>query len=83
MWSMVGIHDMGWTEREIFGKIRFMNYNGCKRKFDIAAYCAYVDTCVRAERAARDSGTSAVLPVGSPSNKATTKAKGKAKGKAK
>jgi len=26
---------MGWKEREIFGKIRFMNYNGCKRKFKI------------------------------------------------
>ncbi|GIL76978.1 hypothetical protein Vretimale_8581 [Volvox reticuliferus] len=43
MWSMAGIHDMGWTERPIFGKIRYMNYNGCKRKFDIKAYCAYVD----------------------------------------
>lgn len=31
-WSIMGIHDMGWKEREVFGKIRFMNYNGCKRK---------------------------------------------------
>ena len=31
-WSIMGIHDMGWREREIFGKIRYMNYNGCKRK---------------------------------------------------
>ena len=38
MWSIVGIHDQGWTERPIFGKIRFMNYQGCKRKFDIATY---------------------------------------------
>nr|QDO16452.1 CPD photolyase [Crypthecodinium cohnii]USW07795.1 CPD photolyase [Crypthecodinium cohnii] len=35
MWSICGIHDMGWTERPIFGKIRFMNYAGCKRKFNI------------------------------------------------
>ena len=28
MWSIGGIHDMGWTERPIFGKIRFMNYEG-------------------------------------------------------
>jgi len=35
MWSVCGIHDQGWTERDIFGKIRFMNYAGCKRKFDI------------------------------------------------
>ena len=40
MWSIVGIHDMGWTERPIFGKIRYMNYAGCKRKFDIARYTA-------------------------------------------
>jgi len=40
MWSIVGIHDMGWTERPIFGKIRYMNYAGCKRKFDIAKYTA-------------------------------------------
>ena len=39
-WSIMGIHDMGWTERPIFGKIRFMNYNGCKRKFDVARYSA-------------------------------------------
>eukprot|EP00939_MAST-03C_sp_MAST-3C-sp1_P003389 g3389.t1 len=38
MWSICGIHDMGWKERDIFGKIRFMNYNGCKRKFDVAAF---------------------------------------------
>ena len=39
-WSVMGTHDMGWKEREIFGKIRFMNYNGCKRKFKIADYVA-------------------------------------------
>jgi len=37
-WSIGGIHDRAWTERPVFGKIRFMNYNGCKRKFDTAAY---------------------------------------------
>jgi len=35
MWSICGIHDQGWAERAVFGKIRFMNYAGCKRKFDI------------------------------------------------
>ena len=28
-WSIMGVHDMGWTERAIFGKIRYMNYAGC------------------------------------------------------
>lgn len=40
MWSVAGIHDQGWREREIFGKIRYMNYEGCKRKFDINAFIA-------------------------------------------
>ncbi|XP_034021100.1 deoxyribodipyrimidine photo-lyase isoform X2 [Thalassophryne amazonica] len=38
MWSICGIHDQGWAERAIFGKIRYMNYNGCKRKFDVPAF---------------------------------------------
>ncbi|XP_051637608.1 deoxyribodipyrimidine photo-lyase-like isoform X1 [Manacus candei] len=35
LWSICGIHDQGWAERAIFGKIRYMNYAGCKRKFDV------------------------------------------------
>lgn len=38
MWSVGGVHDQGWKERDIFGKIRYMNYQGCKRKFDVAAF---------------------------------------------
>lgn len=37
-WSIGGVHDRAWTERPVFGKIRFMNYNGCKRKFDVKSY---------------------------------------------
>jgi deoxyribodipyrimidine photo-lyase len=33
-----GKHDRAWTEREIFGKLRYMNANGLERKFDIAEY---------------------------------------------
>jgi deoxyribodipyrimidine photo-lyase len=40
MWSVTGIHDQGWAERSVFGKIRYMNYEGCKRKFDIKAFIA-------------------------------------------
>lgn len=36
----------GWAERAVFGKIRYMNFNGCKRKFDIDKYCARVDALV-------------------------------------
>uniref|UniRef100_A0A8C5GB98 Deoxyribodipyrimidine photo-lyase n=1 Tax=Gouania willdenowi TaxID=441366 RepID=A0A8C5GB98_GOUWI len=38
MWSICGIHDQGWAERPIFGKIRYMNYKGCLRKFDVASF---------------------------------------------
>lgn len=32
----------GWRERPVFGKIRYMNYAGCKRKFNVDGYVAYV-----------------------------------------
>merc|ERR1711939_1196976 len=37
-WSVMGIHDMGWKERPVFGKIRYMNYSGCKRKFKVQEF---------------------------------------------
>jgi deoxyribodipyrimidine photo-lyase len=37
-WSLGGVHDRAWKERPIFGKIRYMSYNGCKTKFNVAAY---------------------------------------------
>jgi deoxyribodipyrimidine photo-lyase len=33
-----GKHDRAWFERDIFGKLRYMNANGLKRKFDIETY---------------------------------------------
>mgnify|MGYP002133874723 CR=1 FL=1 len=39
-WSIGGVHDRAWFERDIFGKIRYMNLNGCKRKFDVKKYIA-------------------------------------------
>ncbi|MHA3961944.1 MAG: deoxyribodipyrimidine photo-lyase [Candidatus Thorarchaeota archaeon SMTZ1-45] len=33
-----GKHDRAWKEREIFGKVRYMNANGLRRKFDIEMY---------------------------------------------
>lgn len=37
-WSVAGTHDRPWVERSIFGSVRYMNYNGLKRKFAIAEY---------------------------------------------
>ncbi|WP_048159557.1 deoxyribodipyrimidine photo-lyase [Methanosarcina sp. WWM596] len=39
-WSIGGVHDRAWREREVIGKIRYMSYEGCKRKFDVDAYIA-------------------------------------------
>lgn len=38
LWSIAGVHDRPWAERAIFGKIRYMNFGGLKRKFDIESY---------------------------------------------
>ncbi|KAJ8952488.1 hypothetical protein NQ318_003284 [Aromia moschata] len=40
MWSICGVHDQGWKEREIFGKIRYMVDYSLRRKYDMDAYCA-------------------------------------------
>lgn len=37
-WSVGGVHDRAWTERPVYGKIRYMNANGARRKFDVDAY---------------------------------------------
>jgi len=37
-WSIGGVHDRAWNERKIFGKIRYMSFNGMKKKFNIDQY---------------------------------------------
>ena len=37
-WSIGGVHDRAWGERAIFGKIRYMSLEGCKRKFNTEQY---------------------------------------------
>ncbi len=38
-----GKHDRAWKEREIFGKVRYMNANGLKRKFDADTYVKNIE----------------------------------------
>lgn len=38
-----GKHDRAWAERPIFGKVRYMNAQGLKRKFDMDEYIRKVD----------------------------------------
>lgn len=39
-WSLGGVHDRAWFERPVFGQIRYMNENGCRRKFKVDEYIA-------------------------------------------
>lgn len=42
-WCMGGVHDRAWNQHPVFGKIRYMNYNGCKRKFNVDDYIRKVN----------------------------------------
>lgn len=44
LWSITGLHDRPWFERPVFGKIRYMNEAGLRRKFDIEKYIQRVKT---------------------------------------
>lgn len=46
-WSIGGVHDRAWPERPVFGKIRYMSYNGCKSKFDIKRYITAINELER------------------------------------
>jgi deoxyribodipyrimidine photo-lyase len=37
-WSIGGVHDRPWPEREIFGMVRYMTSSGLRRKFDTNLY---------------------------------------------
>jgi deoxyribodipyrimidine photo-lyase len=42
-----GKHDQAWPERKVFGKVRYMNAAGLKRKFDMQAYVEKVNKTQR------------------------------------
>ncbi|MGH9832950.1 MAG: deoxyribodipyrimidine photo-lyase [Blastocatellia bacterium] len=44
-WAIGGKHDRPWgPARPVFGTIRYMNANGCARKFDVRAYIQRIET---------------------------------------
>ena len=45
-WSIGGVHDRAWKEREIFGKVRYMSYNGARSKFDVKAYINKIQSTI-------------------------------------
>lgn len=38
LWSIAGLHDRPWFDRPVYGVVRYMNYNGLKRKFTVEEY---------------------------------------------
>lgn len=46
-WSIGGVHDRPWGERNVFGKIRYMSYNGCASKFNVKRYIETVKSGTR------------------------------------
>ncbi len=42
-WSIGGLHDRAWKEREVFGKVRYMSYRGCASKFNVNRYIENVN----------------------------------------
>ncbi len=48
-----GLHDRGWKERPVYGKVRYMSQGGLERKADPDAYVEKVDRLARQARASR------------------------------
>lgn len=44
-----GKHDRAWTERTVFGKVRYMNQNGLRRKFHMDDYIKLVNRRIEEE----------------------------------
>ncbi|HDR05411.1 MAG TPA: deoxyribodipyrimidine photolyase [Candidatus Marinimicrobia bacterium] len=43
-WSLGGVHDRAWFDRPVFGKIRYMNENGARKRFDVPSYIQKIKT---------------------------------------
>jgi deoxyribodipyrimidine photo-lyase len=43
-WSIGGVHDRPWFERPVFGSVRYMSAGGCRAKFDVGEYIAWVSS---------------------------------------
>lgn len=43
LWSIGGLHDRPWFDRPVFGKVRYMNEAGLRRKYDVSAYIKRVN----------------------------------------
>jgi deoxyribodipyrimidine photo-lyase len=46
-WCIGGVHDRPWPPRPVFGTVRSMTFEGCRRKFDINGYITRVEALAR------------------------------------
>ncbi|MBP6331823.1 MAG: deoxyribodipyrimidine photo-lyase [Aminivibrio sp.] len=46
-WAIGGLHDRPWPERTVFGTVRYMNYSGAVRKFNVIQYIEKIDSIRR------------------------------------
>lgn len=44
LWSIAGLHDRPWFERSVYGKIRYMNESGLRRKFSVDDYIKRINS---------------------------------------
>lgn len=45
-WAIGGVHDQGWAERAVFGKVRCMTYDSTRKKFDLQGYIRRVQQLI-------------------------------------
>ncbi len=50
LWSIGGVHDRPWFERDIFGQVRYMNLKGLQRKFDVNTYIEMYPTVKNSDK---------------------------------
>jgi deoxyribodipyrimidine photo-lyase len=49
-WAILGKHDRAWSERSIFGKVRYMSMESTGRKFDSKRYIAQIAALERGQK---------------------------------
>jgi deoxyribodipyrimidine photo-lyase len=57
-----GLHDRGWKERPVYGKVRYMSQGGLERKADPDAYVEKVERLARQARSDRATSSHEQVP---------------------
>lgn len=49
-WAIGGLHDRPWPERPVFGTVRYMNYSGAARKFNVKHYIEKIESLPKTDQ---------------------------------